>query len=80
MFLITTKTMLILPVIGIDIAWASILTMPYSILASALPAKKMEYYMGVFNFFVVIFQIISGLILGYFTKAFFIDKPLKQLC
>jgi maltose/moltooligosaccharide transporter len=48
MFLITTKTMLILPVIGIDIAWASILTMPYSILASDLPVKKNGILYGFF--------------------------------
>jgi hypothetical protein len=36
--------------------------------------------MGFFNFFVVIFQVVGGLVLGYFTKAFFMDKPLKQLC
>jgi maltose/moltooligosaccharide transporter len=78
-FLITTKTMLILPMVGIGIAWASILTMPYAILASALPAKRMGYYMGVFNFFVVIPQIVSGLLLGYFTKVFFDGHTLKTI-
>jgi maltose/moltooligosaccharide transporter len=78
-FLITTKTMLILPMVGIGIAWASILTMPYAILASALPAKRMGYYMGVFNFFVVIPQIVSGLLLGYFTKVFFDGHTVKTI-
>jgi maltose/moltooligosaccharide transporter len=78
-FLITTKTMLILPMVGIGIAWASILTMPYAILASALPAKRMGYYMGVFNFFVVIPQIVSGLLLGYFTKVFFNGHTVKTI-
>jgi maltose/moltooligosaccharide transporter len=57
--------------IGVGIAWASILTMPYAILAGALPANRMGYYMGLFNFFVVIPQIVSGLLLGFFTKHFF---------
>ena len=48
--------------IGIGIAWASILSMPYAMLSSILPAEKMGYYMGVFNFFIVIPQIINALI------------------
>jgi maltose/moltooligosaccharide transporter len=64
------KQTLMLPMIGVGIAWASILTMPYAILAGALPAKRMGYYMGVFNFFVVIPQIVSGLLLGYITTRF----------
>jgi maltose/moltooligosaccharide transporter len=64
-------TLLMVPMIGVGIAWASILTMPYAILAGALPANRMGYYMGLFNFFVVIPQIVSGLLLGFFTKHFF---------
>jgi maltose/moltooligosaccharide transporter len=63
--------LLLLPMIGVGIAWASILTMPYAILAGALPAKRMGFYMGVFNFFIVIPQIVSGLLLGFVTKHFF---------
>ncbi|WEF33038.1 MFS transporter [Pseudoduganella chitinolytica] len=70
-FLIHDRTMLVLPMIGVGIAWASILTMPYAILAGALPASRMGYYMGVFNFFVVIPQIVSGLLLGFITEHFF---------
>jgi maltose/moltooligosaccharide transporter len=65
------KQALMLPMIGVGIAWASILTMPYAILAGALPPKRMGYYMGVFNFFVVIPQIVSSLLLGFITKDFF---------
>jgi maltose/moltooligosaccharide transporter len=54
--------------VGVGIAWASILTMPYAILAGALPANKMGYYMGVFNFFIVIPQVVAGLILGTFVS------------
>ncbi|MEW7849775.1 MFS transporter [Massilia aurea] len=70
-FLITDKQMLVVPMIGIGIAWASILTMPYAILAGSLPAKRMGYFMGLFNFFVVIPQIVSGLLLGFVTKHLF---------
>jgi maltose/moltooligosaccharide transporter len=67
---ITTREMLLLPMIGVGIAWASILTVPYAILAGSLPAEKMGYYMGVFNFFVVIPQIIAGLVLGPITAKY----------
>jgi len=65
------KEGLILPFIGIGIAWASILTMPYAILAGSLPAKRMGYFMGLFNFFVVIPQIVSGVLLGQINKHLF---------
>ena len=67
---ITNKQLMLLPMVGVGIAWASILTVPYAILAGALPAEKMGYYMGVFNFFVVIPQILAGLVLGPITAAF----------
>ncbi|MRW92291.1 MFS transporter [Duganella sp. FT80W] len=67
------------PMIGIGIAWASILTMPYAILAGALPANRMGYYMGVFNFFIVIPQIVSGLLLGFVTKHWFEGHTVKTL-
>jgi maltose/moltooligosaccharide transporter len=71
--------MLMLPMIGVGIAWASILTMPYAILAGALPANRMGYYMGLFNFFVVIPQIVSGLLLGWFTKHLFGGHTVQTL-
>jgi maltose/moltooligosaccharide transporter len=71
LFFITQKNMLMLPMIGVGIAWASILTMPYAILAGALPAKRMGYYMGLFNFFVVIPQICSSVLLGFLTEHWF---------
>ncbi len=55
----------------VGIAWASILSMPYAILSGALPSNKMGYYMGVFNFFIVIPQIVAATILGFFTMKFF---------
>jgi maltose/moltooligosaccharide transporter len=76
---ITDKQMLLVPMIGVGIAWASILTMPYAILAAALPARRMGYYMGLFNFFVVIPQICSGLLLGAVTKHVFDGHTVQTL-
>jgi len=56
---------------GVGIAWASILAMPYAILAGSLPSGKMGYYMGIFNFFIVIPQIIAAACLGSILRAFF---------
>jgi maltose/moltooligosaccharide transporter len=79
MFFIHDKAMLTLPMIGVGIAWASILTMPYAILAGSLPANRMGYYMGLFNFFIVIPQIVSGLLLGFFTKHLFGGHTVQTL-
>ncbi len=59
---------LILPMICIGIAWASILSMPYAMLAGSISPKKMGVYMGIFNFFIVIPQIINGIIGGPLVK------------
>jgi maltose/moltooligosaccharide transporter len=78
-FMITQKELLIIPMAGVGIAWASILTMPYAILAGALPARRMGYFMGLFNFFVVIPQIVSGLLLGWMTTHLFGGHTVKTL-
>lgn len=57
--------------IGVGIAWASILSIPYAMLSGSLPAEKMGYYMGVFNFFIVIPQIIAGTVLGVMLTHLF---------
>jgi len=64
-FLIHDKYLLLLSMVGVGIAWASILAIPYSILAGALPAEKMGVYMGIFNFFIVIPEIIASLGFGW---------------
>jgi len=74
-FFIQDKYMLLLSMVGIGIGWASILSMPYAILSGALPANKMGYYMGVFNFFIVIPQIVAGSILGFLVKNAFGSNP-----
>ena len=66
---------LILPMIGIGIAWASILSMPYSMLANSIPPKKMGMYMGIFNMSITIPQIVSGISSGFILKYWFNDNP-----
>ncbi|HMO60565.1 MAG TPA: MFS transporter [Ferruginibacter sp.] len=63
----------------VGIAWASILSMPYAMLSNALPANKMGYYMGVFNFFIVIPQIVAAGILGFFTMKVFQANTLNTI-
>lgn len=63
--------MLIVSMIGIGFAWASILAIPYAILSGALPAKKMGVFMGIFNFFIVLPQILAATILGFLTASLF---------
>jgi maltose/moltooligosaccharide transporter len=65
--------------VGVGIAWASILSMPYAILAGSLPPSKMGYYMGVFNFFIVIPQIVAAAILGLFVGRFFGGEAIYAL-
>ncbi|MDO7873422.1 MFS transporter [Hymenobacter sp. ASUV-10] len=70
-YFIQNPNLLLVSMVGVGFAWASILSVPYAMLAGALPANKMGYYMGVFNFFIVIPQVVAGLILGYFTTHVF---------
>ena len=70
-FFIKDPILLLVSMVGIGVAWASILSMPYAILTGALPSHKMGYYMGVFNFFIVIPQIVAAAILGFFIATFF---------
>ena len=65
--------------IGIGIAWASILSVPYAMLSGSLPPDKMGYYMGVFNFFIVIPQIIAGTVLGFLLTHLFDGQPIYIL-
>ncbi len=70
---------LILSMFGIGIAWASILAMPYAILAGSIPPRKMGVYMGIFNFFIVIPQIINALIGGPVVKYLYGGDPIYAL-
>ncbi|TDX01000.1 MFS transporter [Dinghuibacter silviterrae] len=77
--LIHTPWVLLVPMVGIGLAWASTLTMPYAILAGALPSHKMGFYMGVFNFFVVIPQILAAWLLGHIVKWIFHNQSIYAL-
>ncbi|WP_372973834.1 MFS transporter [Muriicola sp.] len=70
-YFISDPNLILISMIGVGIAWASILSMPYAMLSSILPANKMGYYMGVFNFFIVIPQIVAAGILGFMLRTFF---------
>jgi len=66
-YFISDPNLIILSMVGVGLAWASILSMPYAILTGSLPAHKMGTYMGIFNFFIVIPQILAASILGFFV-------------
>jgi len=70
-YIVKDPHLLIVSMLGVGIAWASILSMPYAILTGSLPAQKMGTYMGIFNFFIVIPQILAASILGFFTRTLF---------
>lgn len=71
MYFVSSPNMQYLTMIGVGIAWASILAMPYAILSGSLPAARMGVYMGIFNFFIVIPEIIASFTFGPIIKAVF---------
>jgi maltose/moltooligosaccharide transporter len=75
-FVINDPKMLVVSEIGIGIAWASILAMPYAILASSLPQRKLGIYMGLFNIFIVVPQLLVATVMGSIMKAFFPGQPI----
>ncbi|MCB1629151.1 MAG: MFS transporter [Xanthomonadales bacterium] len=70
---------LIASMIGVGFAWASILSLPYALLADALPARKMGLYMGIFNFFIVIPQLVAASVLGFVLRTAFNADPIYAL-
>lgn len=78
-FFFTSKSGLLISMIGVGIAWASILSIPYAMLSGSLPSSKMGYYMGVFNFFIVIPQIVAATILGFLVNQFFNNQPVYAI-
>jgi maltose/moltooligosaccharide transporter len=73
------KEFLIFSMVCVGISWASILAMPYVILASAIPAGKMGIYMGIFNFFITLPQILNGIVSGPMVKHVFNSQPVYAL-
>jgi maltose/moltooligosaccharide transporter len=79
MYLAPNKEFLIVSMVGIGIAWASILAMPYAILGGAIPPAKMGIYMGIFNMFITIPQIVSAISGGFLLKYVFGDKAILAI-
>jgi maltose/moltooligosaccharide transporter len=70
---------LLASMVGVGIAWASILSLPYVLLSDSLPAEKMGLYMGIFNFFIVIPQVVAASVLGLLLKWLFDGAPIYAL-
>jgi maltose/moltooligosaccharide transporter len=77
--IIPSAELLWIPMIGIGIAWGSILAMPYAMLASSIPAKNMGVFMGIFNMSITIPQIINGVFSGMMLKYMFNDNPINSI-
>lgn len=67
-YFIHNPNLLIFSMVGVGLAWGSILAMPYAILSGSIPPKKMGVYMGIFNFFITFPQIVNGLLGGVIVK------------
>ena len=78
-YFITDPFYILISMVGVGLAWASILAMPYAILAGALPANKMGVYMGIFNFFIVLPQILAASILGFLVGTLFGGEAIYAL-
>lgn len=78
-FFIQNPQLILLSMLGVGLAWASILAMPYAILTGSLPAHKMGVYMGIFNFFIVIPQITAAAILGFMVRGLFGGEAIYAL-
>jgi maltose/moltooligosaccharide transporter len=70
-FFIQDPDLLIFSMVGIGLAWGSILAMPYAILSGSIPPRKMGVYMGIFNFFITFPQIVNGFFGGMIVKSFY---------
>jgi maltose/moltooligosaccharide transporter len=70
---------LLLSMVGVGFAWASILSIPYALLSDSVPAQKMGIYMGIFNFFIVIPQLLAATLLGFMLKILFAGAPIYAL-
>lgn len=78
-YFIKDPTLLKYSMIGVGLAWASILAMPYVILSGSIPAGKMGIYMGIFNFFITLPQIINGLFGGSIVKHLYGGQPIYAI-
>jgi maltose/moltooligosaccharide transporter len=79
MLLIRDPELLWVPQIGLGIAWASIVSLPYAILAGSVPPEKMGIYMGVFNIFIVVPQLLAATLLGFLVTNIFGGAPIYAM-
>ena len=77
--LATDKYYLLVSMTAVGVAWASILSMPYAMLAPSLPKSKVGVMMGMFNLFIVFPQIVASSLLGFFLKNFLHSEPMNAL-
>ncbi len=77
--LMSDKHQLLISMTAVGVAWASILSMPYAMLAPALPKEKIGVMMGMFNLFIVLPQIIASRLLGFVLKSFLHSEPMNAL-
>ena len=78
-YFIRDPKMLLIPMVGVGFAWASIMSLPYALLSNNLPSHKMGVYMGIFNFFIVIPQLVAASVLGLLLREFFDLQPIYGL-
>jgi maltose/moltooligosaccharide transporter len=78
-FFVHSTAMLNVSMIGVGLAWASILAMPYVILSSSIPSGKMGIYMGIFNFFITLPQIVNGLFGGWIIRHLYGNQPIYSI-
>jgi maltose/moltooligosaccharide transporter len=76
---VSDKYQLLVSMTAVGIAWASILSMPYVMLAPALPREKVGVMMGMFNLFIVLPQIVASSLLGYILKNYLHSQPMNAL-
>ena len=77
--LIEDPDWLLASMLGVGFAWASIVSIPYAILANALPGARMGVFMGIFNFFIVIPQLLAAAVLGLIIEHLFGGQPIYAL-
>lgn len=78
-FFVKDVNMLKFAMVGVGLAWASILAMPYVILSAAIPAGKLGIYMGIFNFFITLPQIVNGFVGGWIVKHIYDGQPIYAI-
>ncbi|MEJ2004999.1 MAG: MFS transporter, partial [Cyclobacteriaceae bacterium] len=78
-YFISNPNLLLISMVGIGLAWAAILSMPYAMLTSAIPTRKFGIYMGIFNFFIVLPEIVASSIYGYLLETFFDNQSIYVL-